>query len=247
MPHDMIRILIIFLALIAHVRADDSFGKANADYRAGRFGEAAERYEALLERDGPRVSVLQNLGSAYHRLGEDGRAIVAFERALLLKPNDADLKANLKLVRDRAAVFSATEPSGWTDPAGWMSRRSWSWLVFAGVAAWPVAAVWWVGFRGRSRRWLALPAAVVGTALAAGSWWAVEKNAGIESRAVIVADPAKVRLSPFESADEKGTLAEGREVVVGEARDGYVWVNEAEASTEGWVLESEVEPVIPRR
>ena len=76
----MMRVLFLLLIMVVVARADDRFAKANEDYRTGHFREAAEQYETLLENDGPRVSVLQNLGSAYHQLGENGRAILAFER-----------------------------------------------------------------------------------------------------------------------------------------------------------------------
>ncbi|MCB1226015.1 MAG: tetratricopeptide repeat protein, partial [Verrucomicrobiales bacterium] len=87
---------------LAAAPANEAFDRANADYEAGRYQQAVDGYTALLEKEGPRAAVLQNLGSAWYRLGDLGRAILNFERAQLLDPNHAALKANLKLARDAA-------------------------------------------------------------------------------------------------------------------------------------------------
>jgi hypothetical protein len=97
------------------------------------------------------VAVLQNLGSAYFRSGDEGRAILAFERALLLKPGDPDLKANLKLVRDQAAVFPPPPAEGWRSWLERPSRKFWSGLALASALLLPVAAGLWLGLRSRWR------------------------------------------------------------------------------------------------
>lgn len=240
----MMRILFLLLALVAMVHADDRFAKANEDYRNGRFREAAEQYEALLEKEGPRVAVLQNLGSSYHQLGENGRAILAFERALLLKPGDAVIEANLKLVRDRSAVFPTRRDDRWSKLAGSLSRRSWSMWVLAGAAMLPVAAILWV--TRRSMRVATVLMAVAGALISTGAWWALGRNADVASLAIVVNDDAKVRFSPFESAGETGTLPAGREVRTGEERNGFRWVSMDGGATEGWMKSRDVEPLVSR-
>lgn len=242
----MMKLLVFLLLTLAPLRAEDDFARAIADYQAGRYREAAEAYEALLARDGTRAAVLQNLGSAYHRLGEDGRAILAFERALLLKPRDADLKANLKLVRDHAASFPPREPGGAAKATAWLPRRTWSLLALAGAGMLPVGAIVWLSFPRRRVRFAATSAAIGGTALCAVSWWIVRESAHVESTAIVVAAPAKVRLSPFPDAEETGTLAAGRRVTVGRENAGHFWIETDDATTRGWVARGEIEPLVPR-
>ncbi|MCP5544536.1 MAG: hypothetical protein H7A49_11595 [Akkermansiaceae bacterium] len=238
------RILFLLLTMVAVLRADDRFAKANEDYRNGRFREAAEQYKALLENDGPRVSVLQNLGSAYHQLDENGRAILAFERALLLKPGDADIKANLKLVRDRSAVFPTKADDRWSKLAGSLSRRSWSMWVLAGAVLLPVAATLW--FARRSMCLAAVLLAAGGVIITAGAWWALGRNSGVGSLAIVVNDDAKLRLSPFENAGETGTLPAGREVRADVERNGFRWVSVDGGATEGWMRSGDIEPLVPQ-
>src|SRR5580658_10885631 len=54
----------------------------------------------------PRYSAdgLYNLANAYARAGKPGLAVLSYERAALLAPNDADIDANLAYVRAGAGV-----------------------------------------------------------------------------------------------------------------------------------------------
>jgi tetratricopeptide (TPR) repeat protein len=249
----MMKVLLTWLGMIAclaPVRADESverFERANADFEAGRFKEAAAAYEELLDDGGPRVAVLQNLGSAYFRSGDVGRAILAFERALLLKPGDSDLKANLKLVRDEAAVFPPPPAEGWR---GWLerpSRKFWSGLALGSALLLPAAAGLWLGLRSRWRGAAAVSifASVAGSAALGLSLYALQARKGEDARGIVVGDPAKVRISPFEKAEERGSLAGGREVRLGREANGYFWVSVDGGATEGWVAAQEVERLIP--
>jgi len=47
---------------------------------------------------------LYNLANSYARAGKPGLAVLNYERAALLAPNDADIKANLEYVRAGAGV-----------------------------------------------------------------------------------------------------------------------------------------------
>ncbi|GAA5481082.1 tetratricopeptide repeat protein [Haloferula sargassicola] len=236
----------MLLLMVATTKADEVFDRANADYRAGRFREAAAAYESLLDRDGPSVGVLQNLGSAYHQLGDDGRAILAFERALLLAPRNPDLKANVKRVRDRAAVFPMAPESRAEKWGGWMAARTGSWLALLGMIALPAAALGWVLLRGKPGRWTMIPVGVGGAVLAAGSWLMLQAWQRTKTEGIVVARPATVRISPFETAEEKASLPAGREVILGAEKDGWFWVRVEGADTRGWVAASEVEPLVPR-
>ncbi len=249
----MMKVLLTLLGLIAclaSARADESverFERANADFEAGRFEEAAAAYEELLDNDGPRVAVLQNLGSAYFRTGDEGRSILAFERALLLKPGDPDLKANLKLVRDQAAVFPPPPTEGWR---GWLerpSRKFWSGLALGSALLLPVAAGLWLTLRSRWRgaAGLSIFASVAGLGALGFSLAALQWRKGEDARGIVVGDPANLRISPFEKAEERGSLAGGREVRLGREENGYFWVSLDGGATEGWVAAKEVERLIP--
>ena len=73
--------------------------KAVADslYAAEQYQTAADIYEHLLADNGQSAAVCYNLGNAYYRLGMYAKAILNYERAVLLDPSDSDVRANLAL------------------------------------------------------------------------------------------------------------------------------------------------------
>ncbi len=75
-----------------------TYNEANALYRQGEFRKAAGRYEEVVSRGVRNGNVFFNLGNAYFKAGETGRAILAYERALRLMPDDEDVLANLRFV-----------------------------------------------------------------------------------------------------------------------------------------------------
>lgn len=70
-------------------------------YADSKYNEVSSAYEELLlnESNQENPAYYYNLGNAYYQSGKVAEAILAFERALRLSPNDADIKHNLKLAR----------------------------------------------------------------------------------------------------------------------------------------------------
>jgi tetratricopeptide (TPR) repeat protein len=88
------------------------FFRANGLYAEERYAEAAAQYEALVAAGLESGNLHFNLGNAYFKTGDVGRAILEYERARRWIPGDPDLAANLGHARSVAEV--AEEPSVWT-------------------------------------------------------------------------------------------------------------------------------------
>ena len=76
--------------------------KAQADsaYQQEQYQQAAQIYEKLLKR-GESADLYYNLGNAYYRMDDITHAVLAYERALLLSPGDADVRFNLQMARSK--------------------------------------------------------------------------------------------------------------------------------------------------
>ena len=74
---------------------------ANERYHAGEFSQAIEDYEAITEAGIQNSNVYYNLGNAYFKRGDLGRAILNYRRAHRFDPRDADITANLRLARSQ--------------------------------------------------------------------------------------------------------------------------------------------------
>jgi tetratricopeptide (TPR) repeat protein len=76
--------------------------KSDADsaYIKNDYVTAIQIYENLLQQ-GESAEVYYNLGNSYYKSGDIARAILNYERALLLKPGNEDIHANLEIVRSK--------------------------------------------------------------------------------------------------------------------------------------------------
>lgn len=70
-------------------------------YSHNDFATAAQIYECVLKTKGEAAEIYYNLGNSYYKLGEISKAILNYERALLLKPGDSDFRANLEIARSK--------------------------------------------------------------------------------------------------------------------------------------------------
>lgn len=94
--------LILLLALTFGAQSADAITKQNADdeYKKENYQQAIKDYEELLKK-GASVSMYYNLGNAYYRTDNITRAVLNYERALLLSPGDDDIRFNLQLARSK--------------------------------------------------------------------------------------------------------------------------------------------------
>ncbi len=78
---------------------------ANKAYTAGEFQKSVDLYEKLVKSGYSAAELYYNLGNAYYRIGDYKSAILNYERAKKLKPNDDNILINLefcqKFVQDK--------------------------------------------------------------------------------------------------------------------------------------------------
>src|SRR5919108_3472192 len=100
-------------ASLVFAQSDAEFLKANQEYAQGHFKEAISGYEALV-RDGQwSANVFYDLGNAYFRAGDFGRAILNYERALALERHHPEATANLQIARDEGRALEL--PQSWSE------------------------------------------------------------------------------------------------------------------------------------
>ena len=88
-------LLLLPLSVSAVTKAD-----ADSAYVRGEYQQAIKDYEALLKQ-GASADLYYNLGNAYYRTENITRAVLNYERALLLSPGDRDIRFNLQMARSK--------------------------------------------------------------------------------------------------------------------------------------------------
>ena len=97
---------IIFLIIIIpnflvskELSNDELFLTADKQYTDGKYDEAIQTYEKILENGFTNGYVLYNLGNSHFKKDEIGKAILFYERARRLIPRDQELNNNLNFAK----------------------------------------------------------------------------------------------------------------------------------------------------
>ncbi|MFS4484197.1 tetratricopeptide repeat protein [Hyunsoonleella sp. 2307UL5-6] len=107
----IVYILIVLLGFI-NVEAQNGqfFKEGNALYNAGKYAEAIDKYKAVLETEYHSAELYFNLANAHYKLNNVAPSVYYFEKALLLKPGDKDIKNNLAFANNMTVDAIDTIP-----------------------------------------------------------------------------------------------------------------------------------------
>jgi len=90
-----------FFSLKAEVISDSLILKANKEYSEGLYNNAIENYLNLVDEGFESPKLYYNLGNAYFKINEMAPAILYYEKAKKLDPNDVDIDYNLNIARNK--------------------------------------------------------------------------------------------------------------------------------------------------
>lgn len=109
-------IAIVFLAIFAfpgsaasRQAADESFYEANEAYKLDEFDKAIKLDESITSKGLSSANLYYNLGNAYFKRGDMGKALLNYERARRLKPGDSDILANYQYAKSQMKQQDMTE------------------------------------------------------------------------------------------------------------------------------------------
>ena len=93
-------ILILVVCLSSLTSSAITKAEADSAYVRGEYQQAIKDYEDLLKQ-GASADLYYNLGNAYYRTENITRAVLNYERALLLSPGDRDIRFNLQIAQSK--------------------------------------------------------------------------------------------------------------------------------------------------
>jgi len=101
-------VFVLFLSMASFAQNGPLFEQGKELYKAEKYIEAVNSWMKILENNQHSASVYYNLGNAHYKLSNIGPSIYYYEKALLLAPNDSDIKNNLAFAEN--ARVDAIEP-----------------------------------------------------------------------------------------------------------------------------------------
>jgi len=238
----MIRIFALLLLFQFRVAAgipSADFEAANRLYEKGDYAGALGAYQKLADTRQTSPALLFNLGNAYFKNGQIGRAIFAYRHAQRLDPRDPDIRANLKFAL-------STVPGNDTRTSN--LDRALELLTLNERGALTAIALW-ICFgcmalgQFRTNFKSALRTFVVGAAIFAiffGAWYAQGLIARVTERKVVVTAPtATVRFGPLEESQVSFNVRDGNELQLIGRKDKWLQVADA-SNRSGWILAGDV-------
>lgn len=220
-----------------------SFLDAVKLYESQEYAEAAGKFE-LLASDGIRSGKLYyNIANAWLKDGRLGNAILWYERALRLTPEDPDVRFNLNYAR----TLLADEPAGFGSP---VLQVLFFWKNLLGVFA-----MQWLGIGAAILFWCiwavscffkkpSLKPYVYGLAalalLSSGTAIYLNYSPALHPRAVILDKAVSVRSGFSPDTTELFVLHEGTLVAVEKQTDKHLKIRYADDKI-GWVLKTMAE------
>jgi hypothetical protein len=203
----------------------------------------AGQLHAQSSQAGYSATGLYNLGNAYMRQGKPGMAVLNYERANLLSPNDPDIDANLSYVR--ASSHLPAPPRGTFERlARIASPFAMFWLGVFGLVIAGASAL--AGQLSSRHPWLRRAVLLLGismislTACNALALWPLLHEG------VVITGGTPVRVSPVPMGGSLFSLPEAETVRITAEHEGFFLV-QTRAGRTGWVSRSNVAPVVPRK
>jgi len=104
----LIPIIFFLLTAVSVYPQDSLLTEANQQYTDGKYEQAIDLYQRILKGNMESAEVYYNLGNAFYKTGKFTSAIISYERARLLAPNDDDIQFNLEIANQH--VVDAIKP-----------------------------------------------------------------------------------------------------------------------------------------
>ena len=237
---------------VAHAQAPsptDLMAEANAQYERGEYADAAQQYEALIDGGYEDATLYYNLGNAYFKNDDLGRAVLNYLRAEELSPRDADIRANLDLARGRAVDQVESGGESLIASVSNVARR---WMTVGEMSV--ISLLLWVAsalaigtlivWRAVPRRTAVRNGAIVASAatllslLLLLSMLYANPN---DDSAVVVESTVNVVSGPGEQYETEFTLHSGAQVRLVDSRQGWVRIALPGDDLQGWAPSNAVE------
>ena len=254
-PDLRLLIPVFFLLLISSLRLhaaspnlNTDFQTANRLYEQGKFKDAADAYQKLVDRKIESPTIYFNLGNAWYKAGQNGRAIAAWLQAERLAPRDSDVRFNLQFVRSKVNVGTISAGTLFQRALRRLSVNEWTllataalWIALILLATGETKAEW----RSSLRRYSAFAALVTACLIAATTSAVYDRNH--IKPAVVIVPEAVVHYGPLDESKPFYNLHDGSEVrlVQDNAQGGWVRVEDA-SGRQGWLKRDQIIPAAPK-
>jgi tetratricopeptide (TPR) repeat protein len=246
----MKNIFYILLLIFQISLAQNAFDQGNKFYEKENYQAAIKSYQSVVNTGKQSAELYFNLGNCYYKIQKVAPAIYNYEKALLLSPNDTEIKTNLEFARKMAIDDIKVIPKvGFSkliqDFTAKYYYDTWAWIAVAFAF---LFLLFFVGYYFSHSTvlkrvfffgmffWL------LGIGLSTASGFYEKGRVDNERPAIVFAETASVKSEPKITATDAFVLHEGTKIYILESIANWKKVELTDETT-GWIEENAIKEI----
>ncbi len=226
---------------------DIIFEQANTLYNEGKFTEAIQQYESIIDNGEHSSELYFNLGNAHYKLNNIAPSIYYYEKAALLNPKDVEIQNNLSFAKNMTIDAIDKIPEvGFSkiikNTTNMFSFDIWSWISIALMIVFVMLFLSYYFSNTTSRKRFAfigsfasLLLCFVALSFAFNKYSLDKKN----NPAIVFAQESQVKSEPNLRSTEAFILHEGTKVQVLETVDNWKKIKLTDGKI-GWIPSEDI-------
>lgn len=242
-------LFLLVSVIINAANYNDIANEAAELYNKQEYVQAAEQYKSILQQGMESDKLYYNLGNCYFRQINYPAAILNYERALRLNPNNEDAKLNLAIANTRIVDKIEAIPtfflvSWWNNFTSLLSVNDWAILsIVLFVLSCALFILYFISsnYSIRKQAFWSSMILVIFTVLSIACA-IYQKHEMNKSEAIIFAPSVKIKSAPDFNSSDKFVLHEGTKVLILDHVNGYSKIKIGDGNV-GWVDDEEIEKI----
>lgn len=237
----------LFTVLLCTAQNNKLFDEATAAYNSGEYEKAIAFYTDILDDGEHSAAVYYNLGNSYYKLNKIAESIYFYEKALLLSPNDEEVKTNLSYAQNMTIDAIDTIPETglsklYKSVTGKLTFDQWAYLAVALIIIFVLLYIlFYYANSSTLKRWsfigsiLALFICIIAIVFA----FIQRSDFKDLQPAIIFAEESSIKSEPNVSSQQVFVIHAGTKVNVLDQLDEWNKIKLADGKT-GWIQKNEL-------
>lgn len=243
-------ILVLCVSFLGYSQNNDLFKKATDAYNNSKYDAAIKDYLQIIDNGKHSAELYYNLGNSYYKLNKVAPSIYYYEKALLLKPNDSEIKNNLAYAKNMTLdvinpLPVTTLKSIYNKVVGHFNFDQWAYLSVVLIILFVISYIAFKFFNYSTKKRISFVASITFLLLSITAITAAYLNYSDFKKnrpAIVFNEESLVLEEPNTRSKEVFRLHEGTKVFVLDELKQYYKIKLADGKT-GWISSEEIKEI----